>query len=49
MTIADIRPPEDVPRLLGHVEPDSLRSYSAWIWQHCKSDGSLIDVEIFAH
>src|SRR5579864_3203078 len=49
MTIADIRPQEGVPRLLKSIEPDTARSYAAGIWQHCKSDGSVIDVEIFAH
>jgi PAS domain S-box-containing protein len=50
MTIADIRPPEDVPR---------LRSAVGWIgegtidlagtWRHRKKDGSIILVEITSH
>jgi two-component system sensor histidine kinase/response regulator len=49
MTIADIRPREDIPRLLQSVQPDRTGSYSAGMWRHCKKDGSLIDVEIVAH
>ncbi|HYL76008.1 MAG TPA: ATP-binding protein [Bryobacteraceae bacterium] len=49
MTIADIRPREDVPRLLKSIGRDNVRSYAAGIWQHRKSDGSMMDVEIFAH
>ncbi len=49
MTIADIRPPEDVSRLMENIEPQSSHSYSAGIWQHRKKSGSLMIVEIFAH
>ena len=48
MTIADIRPPEDVPRLVEGLEPAGPSSYSAGIWRHRKKDGSLISVEIVA-
>jgi PAS domain S-box-containing protein len=48
MTIADIRPPEDVPRLLEGIEPDSSDPYDAGAWRHRRKDGSLIDVEVFA-
>lgn len=49
MTIADIRPPEDVPALLedvAHVVPGFTRNDR---WRHRKKDGSLIDVEIVSH
>lgn len=49
MTIAEIRPRGDLKRLLGSIESQHLSSYSAGIWQHCKKDGSVFDVEIFAH
>jgi PAS domain S-box-containing protein len=49
MTIAAIRPVEDVPRLVAGIEPDSEGRYSAGVWRHCKKDGSIIDVEIVAH
>lgn len=50
MTIADIRPPEDVPRLLEniqHLEQDHLDEAGAW--RHKQKDGSIIDVEITSH
>lgn len=49
MTIKDIRPEEDVPRLLKETdEPFELFSPSA-VWKHRKKDGTLIDAEISAH
>jgi two-component system, cell cycle sensor histidine kinase and response regulator CckA len=50
MTIADIRPEEDVPEFLQHLRcelPDGLKS--GGISRHRKKDGSLIDVEIASH
>jgi hypothetical protein len=49
MRITDIRPSEDVPRLLADVahEPEGLRETG--LWRHRTSDGSLIDVEITGH
>ena len=47
MSILDIRPPEDVPRLLQRIA--GLRnedSRPAGIWRHRRKDGTLIDVEI---
>lgn len=47
MTIADIRPAADVPRLKQKVaEQSGAKVFAAGIWQHCRKDGSLIDVEI---
>ncbi len=50
MTIADIRPPEDVERLKAHVRQysDEVLSDSG-IWTHRTRDGRLIDVEIVSH
>ncbi len=46
MTIKDIRPPEEVPRLLADVaDPGSPRANT---WRHKCKDGSIIDVEITA-
>jgi PAS domain S-box-containing protein len=48
MTIFDIRPPEDVPRLREHLNkppPDVNISQ----WRHLKKDGTIIHVEVFAH
>ncbi|WP_434686741.1 PAS domain-containing protein [Pseudanabaena minima] len=46
MTIADIRPPEDVPRLLANVAQVDSGLDQAGIWRHCLRDGRLIYVEI---
>lgn len=50
MTLLDIRPATDIPRLAGHLteqHPDGL--HDAGIWKHRKHDGTLIDVEITSH
>ncbi|MCX6543383.1 MAG: PAS domain S-box protein [Acidobacteria bacterium] len=51
MTIADIRPTEDVPRLQERV--DHLAGQSglgtSGTWLHRKRDGTIIDVEITSH
>jgi two-component system CheB/CheR fusion protein len=51
MTIADIRPPEDVGRLIEDVtevrgQPGIYRHSR---WRHVKKNGDIIDVEITAH
>ncbi len=47
LTIADIRPAEDVPRLLAGVRRSvHARPEQRGLWRHRKRDGSLIDVEI---
>ena len=49
MTIKDIRPPEEVPRLLADVaDAGGPGSPAANTWQHQRKDGTLIDVEITA-
>lgn len=49
MTIADIRPPEDVAKLCGKVAVVSEGFENAGLWRHIKKDGTIIDVEITAH
>lgn len=50
MMITDIRPPEDVPRLLQRVAQVQKHSdRGAGLWRHRKKDGVLIDVEIVSH
>jgi PAS domain S-box-containing protein len=50
MTLADIRPPDDVPRLRGKVERASRAELSHdGVWRHRRRDGSLIDVEVHSH
>jgi diguanylate cyclase (GGDEF)-like protein/PAS domain S-box-containing protein len=50
MTIADLRPPDELPRLyanLRNAPPDTLEKSGNW--RHRKADGSLIEVEISSH
>jgi len=47
MTIADIRPPENVPALRDAVT--RITAGHAGGWQHRKKDGSLIEVDITSH
>ena len=47
MTIADIRPPADVPRLLDQIRHlEGYAQYPGGEWRHRKKDGTLIEVEI---
>lgn len=49
MTIKDIRPAEDVPRLPANVAAITDGVDEAGEWRHCKKDGTVIDVEITSH
>jgi PAS domain S-box-containing protein len=49
MTIADIRPAEDVARLLADVEQARPAVQRSDGWRHRLKDGRLIDVEISSH
>lgn len=49
MTIADIRPPEDIPRLLESVRATSAGVVQAGTWRHRLRDGRTIDVQIIGH
>lgn len=50
MTIADIRPSEDVPRLHEVVaRSGDTGSETTGIWRHRRKDGSIIQVEITSH
>lgn len=50
LTIKDIRPPEQVPRLLDSLAVHTTNGISdAGVWKHRKKDGTLIDVEITSH
>ncbi len=49
MTIRDIRPPEDIPALLGNVAKVTEGLDEAGTWRHIKKDGILIHVEIISH
>ena len=50
MTISDIHPTADKPRLLANVARAADHTVeNAGVWRHRKKDGSLIDVEITSH
>jgi PAS domain S-box-containing protein len=49
MTIKDIRPPEDVPRLLENVEATREDLARSRDWRHLTRDGQILDVEITSH
>lgn len=50
MTIKDIRPPEDVERLLGNVAKISKGlNDTGSIWRHQTKGGRVLDVEIMSH
>jgi PAS domain S-box-containing protein len=50
MTIKDIRPPEDIEKLISYLERSDKKAdaglYAKGEWRHCKKDGTIIDVEI---
>ena len=49
MTIADIRPAEDIPNLLEATAKPVHGLQEATIWRHQKKNGAIIDVEIVGH
>jgi len=53
MTIKDIRPSEDVPKLIGSIAQSgrnaSQRVDRSGLWRHCKKDGMVITVDIVSH
>jgi PAS domain S-box-containing protein len=49
MTITDIRPSEDIPRLTETTKNQDFASQHLGQWRHILKDGTLIDVEIVAH
>jgi diguanylate cyclase (GGDEF)-like protein/PAS domain S-box-containing protein len=49
MTIADIRPEEDVPHLLDSVQAERPGLMRSGVWRHETSSGELLDVEVSSH
>jgi len=49
MTLRDIRPAEELPRLEANVATSLPGIEHAGLWRHATRDGSLIDVEITSH
>ena len=48
MTIRDIRPTEDVPRVDVFMSKMASGARNAGVWRHRKKDGTVISVEIFS-
>src|SRR3989442_14767654 len=46
MTIKDIRPPEDVPKLLEALVRVGQALGSHGVWRHRRRDGTLIDADV---
>jgi len=49
MTIADIRPPQYLPKLLENISHVDVGIEFAGVWQHLKKDRTIIDVEITSY
>ena len=49
MSVKDIRPESEVDLFLDHLDEQATNSGYRGIWKHRKRDGTLIDVEIYAH
>ncbi|MBZ5697822.1 MAG: response regulator [Acidobacteriia bacterium] len=49
MSVSDLHPPEEIPRLLRAFHDDSTHVQPVGQWHHRRKDGSVIDVEIFLH
>jgi PAS domain S-box-containing protein len=49
MTVKDIRPPEEVGRLIATANEPSRGVRYAGTWKHYKKDGTLIETEINSH
>jgi PAS domain S-box-containing protein len=49
MTLRDIRPEEDIPKLLANIAVIDDTLATSGPWRHTKSNGEIIDVEIVSH
>jgi len=49
MRITDIRPQEDVPRLLEDLKQERPSLQHSGGWRHRRKDGGILDVEIHSH
>ncbi|HYW31973.1 MAG TPA: ATP-binding protein [Gemmatimonas sp.] len=47
MTIRDIRPPEDIPRMLAHAHALHPEGQSHGVFRHRVKSGAIIEVEVF--
>jgi two-component system, cell cycle sensor histidine kinase and response regulator CckA len=48
MTIADIRPPGDVPAMSAYLKAPAAKLHRSGLWRHRRKDGTLLTVEITA-
>jgi PAS domain S-box-containing protein len=49
MSILDIRPADEVPRLMDYLAKRESDKQRAGVWRHRKKNGVLLDVEISSH
>ncbi len=49
MSLVDIHPPEDRPRLMENLASERPNLQHSGEWRHLRKDGSVIDVEIDSH
>jgi len=46
LTLRDLRPAEDVPRMIEAIDRDGVGFRPAGVWRHIRKDGSLLWVEV---
>ena len=49
MTLLDIRPEDDIPKLLENISSKTEVLQNSGVWRHKKKDGSIIFVEISSY
>ncbi|MDP2207914.1 MAG: PAS domain S-box protein [Bacteroidota bacterium] len=49
MSLLDIRPPNDVPKLLKNISESDQELQQSGLWRHKLKDGRIIFVEIYSH
>jgi len=49
MTIREIRPPEDLARLMEALAREPRGPNDSGVWKHRRKDGTIIDVEVVSH
>lgn len=49
LSLMDIRPPEDVPHALRHIQQEAGKPIYAGEWRHLTRDGRVIDVSVLGH
>ncbi|HUQ82186.1 MAG TPA: PAS domain S-box protein, partial [Gemmatimonadaceae bacterium] len=49
MSITDIRPPEELPKLMAAARAPILAEYDGGVWRHRKKNGEIMLVEVVTH